>query len=132
MKQYRSVILVLVIVLLVSGINYWGRSRFVGFENAHQLAILKPFIDPLGVSGCKISQRSYSGVERCYVQHEPSAAAISDELSKSGWRRTTHFSTEGELIGAWCKDDAIIGISKEEVDWKVEFIRAAAYKCEPE
>jgi hypothetical protein len=116
-------------LILVNCINVWGRADLVAFEKVRGLAILRPLIGPLGVRGCKISWRSYSSVERCYVQHEPSYAAVSDELEKLGWQRKADYYPQGELLGAWCKGDQIISIAKDEADWIVEFDRAVAYSC---
>lgn len=89
-----------------------------------------PTIEPLEVVGCRISQRSQSAVERCYLKGAPGPQVFTSKLNETGWRPSAHHLPLGVTLGAWCKGESRFAIAQEDNRWVIEYSRAVGYSCE--
>lgn len=128
MKKYGAISFIAIAMVL--GTLLPRCKKLMPFDQTVQLLPLAPIISPLGVTGCAISRRVYSKVERCFVTQEPDSLALSSQLDKWGWYPSVHQSASGRLIGAWCKGDGRITLSEDDAQWIVEYESAANYSCE--
>lgn len=129
MKKLKVIIIPALLGLIGITLSHLPKKLFPLSETIF-MKQFSPIIEPLEVVGCRISRRSQSAVERCYLKKAPDPQVFAAKLNETGWRPSAHHSAFGFTLGDWCKGESRFSIAQEDNRWVIEYSRAVAFSCE--